>query len=60
MTPFTGKAALALTRKDTPARTIHTLTYSVSEVTEEEIAEAVKPSDVQAHDRGAPGMQQGK
>ena len=37
---FTGKAALVLTRKGTPARTIHSLIYSVIEATEEEIAEA--------------------
>lgn len=37
---FTGKAALVLTRKGTPARTIHSLIYSVIEATEEEIAAA--------------------
>jgi exodeoxyribonuclease-5 len=37
---FTGKAALVLTRKGTPARTIHSLIYSVIESTEEEIAAA--------------------
>ncbi len=37
---FTGKAALVLTRKGTPARTIHSLIYSVMEATEEEIAAA--------------------
>lgn len=37
---FTGKAALVLTRKGTPARTIHSLIYSVIEATEEEIAKA--------------------
>ena len=39
---FTGKAALVLTRKDTPARTIHSLIYSVTEATEEEIEAAAK------------------
>ena len=37
---FTGKAALVLGRKGTPARTIHSLIYSVIESTEEEIATA--------------------
>lgn len=37
---FTGKAALVLSRKGTPARTIHSLIYSVIEATEEEIAAA--------------------
>ena len=37
---FTGKAALVLTRKGTPARTIHSLIYSVTEATEEEIEAA--------------------
>ncbi len=37
---FTGKAALVLNRKGTPARTIHSLIYSVIEATEEEIGEA--------------------
>ncbi len=37
---FTGKAALVLRRKGTPARTIHSLIYSVIEATEEEIEEA--------------------
>jgi len=36
---FTGKAALVLTRKGTPAQTIHSLIYSVIEATEEEIKE---------------------
>ncbi|MEO0809070.1 MAG: AAA family ATPase [Pseudomonadota bacterium] len=39
---FTGKAALVLTRKGTPARTIHSLIYSAVEATEEEIAEAAQ------------------
>jgi exodeoxyribonuclease-5 len=37
---FTGKAALVLRRKGTPARTIHSLIYSVMEATEEEVAAA--------------------
>lgn len=39
---FTGKAALVLRRKGTPARTIHSLIYSVIEATEAEIEEAKK------------------
>ena len=39
---FTGKAALVLSRKGTPARTIHSLIYSVSEATEEEIEAATR------------------
>jgi exodeoxyribonuclease-5 len=39
---FTGKAALVLRRKGTPARTIHSLIYSVIEATEEEVEEAEK------------------
>lgn len=39
---FTGKAALVLTRKGTPARTIHSLIYSVIEATEKEIEAAAK------------------
>ena len=39
---FTGKAALVLTRKGTPARTIHSLIYSVTEATEEEIEAAAQ------------------
>jgi len=39
---FTGKAALVLRRKGTPARTIHSLIYSVIEATEEEIEETQK------------------
>src|SRR5262245_60777722 len=38
---FTGKAALVLRRKGTPARTIHSLIYSVIAATEEEVAAAV-------------------
>ena len=39
---FTGKAALVLRRKGTPARTIHSLIYSVIVATDEEIEEANK------------------
>ncbi len=39
---FTGKAALVLNRKGTPARTIHSLIYSVIESTEEEVAAAAE------------------
>ena len=35
---FTGKAVLVMTRKGTPAQTIHSLIYRVSEATPEEIA----------------------
>src|SRR5512132_2614832 len=36
---FTGKAALVMTRKGTPASTIHSLIYRVSEATKEEIGQ---------------------
>jgi exodeoxyribonuclease-5 len=39
---FTGKAALVLTRKGTPARTIHSLIYSVTESTEDEVEKAAQ------------------
>ena len=39
---FTGKAALVLRRKGTPARTIHSLIYSVIAATDEEIEAAAK------------------
>jgi exodeoxyribonuclease-5 len=39
---FTGKAALVLRRKGTPARTIHSLIYSVVIATDEEIEAAAK------------------
>jgi exodeoxyribonuclease-5 len=39
---FTGKAALVLRRKGTPARTIHSLIYSVIEATDDEVEEAEK------------------
>ena len=42
---FTGKAALVLRRKGTPARTIHSLIYSVIEATEEEVEKAEEKID---------------
>ena len=39
---FTGKAALVMTRKGTPASTIHSLIYRVSEATEAEIEKVKK------------------
>ena len=39
---FTGKAALVMTRKGTPASTIHSLIYRVSEATPEEVARVEK------------------
>ena len=39
---FTGKAAYVLRNKGTPARTIHSLIYSVIEATDEEIEAAAK------------------
>lgn len=42
---FTGKAALVLRRKGTPARTIHSLIYSVIEATEEEVEAAEQKID---------------
>jgi exodeoxyribonuclease V len=39
---FTGKAALCMRRAGTPARTIHSLIYSVREATDEEIEAAKK------------------
>ena len=46
---FTGKAALVMTRKGTPASTIHSLIYRVSEATPDEI-ERVKQeiADIEA------------
>ena len=46
---FTGKAALVMTRKGTPASTIHSLVYRVSEATPEEIDRVEKElSDLQS------------
>ena len=39
---FTGKAALVMTRKGTPASTIHSMIYRVSEATPDEIARVEK------------------
>jgi exodeoxyribonuclease-5 len=39
---FTGKAALVMTRKGTPASTIHSLIYRVSEATAEEVERVEK------------------
>ncbi|MBI1209272.1 MAG: AAA family ATPase [Azospirillum sp.] len=52
---FTGKAALVMTRKGTPASTIHSLIYRVSEATEAEI-ERVKQdiADIRAKLPGLP------
>ena len=47
---FTGKAALVLRRKGTPARTIHSLIYSVIVATDEEI-EAAGQEDRGGEDR---------
>lgn len=55
---FTGKAALVLRRKGTPARTIHSLIYSVIEATEEEIEEAHKRiADAESQARGLSGFE---
>jgi len=54
---FTGKAALVLNRKGTPARTIHSLIYSVIESTEEEVAAAaVKVQEAEAAARRLTGF----
>jgi len=54
---FTGKAALVLNRKGTPARTIHSLIYSVIESTEEEVAAAaVKVQEAEAGARRLTGF----
>jgi exodeoxyribonuclease V len=52
---YTGKAALVMTRKGTPASTIHSLIYRVSEATPEEI-EAVK-KEIAAIKQALPGLQ---
>jgi ATP-dependent exoDNAse (exonuclease V) alpha subunit len=51
---FTGKAALVMTRKGTPASTIHSLIYRVSEATKEEI-DRVK-DDIAAIKAKLPGL----
>lgn len=54
---FTGKAALVLRRKGTPARTIHSLIYSVIEATEEEVEAAEKKiEEAIARARGLTGF----
>ena len=56
---FTGKAALVLRRKGTPARTIHSLIYSVIEATEEEVeAAAAKIEEAKQQARGLTGFEQ--
>jgi exodeoxyribonuclease-5 len=53
---FTGKAALVLRRKGTPARTIHSLIYKVVERTEQEIEEARKKiEEMESAARGLTG-----
>ncbi|WP_192898727.1 AAA family ATPase [Crenalkalicoccus roseus] len=55
---FTGKAALVLRRKGTPARTIHSLIYSVIEATEEEVEAAEKKiEEAVARARGLTGFE---
>jgi exodeoxyribonuclease-5 len=47
---FTGKAALVMTRKGTPASTIHSLIYRVSEATQDEIERVEQElADLQSH-----------
>lgn len=54
---FTGKAALVLRRKGTPARTIHSLIYSVIQATEEEVeAAAAKIEEAKQQARGLTGF----
>ena len=54
---FTGKAALVLNRKGTPARTIHSLIYSVIESTEEEVtAAAMKVQEAESAARKLTGF----
>ncbi|MCS6922419.1 MAG: AAA family ATPase, partial [Elioraea sp.] len=55
---FTGKAALVMRRKGTPARTIHSLIYSVIEATEEEVEAAEKKIEgAVARARGLTGFE---
>ena len=50
---FTGKAALVMTRKGTPASTIHSLIYRVSEATPQEIEKLEKEAaDIRAKPPG--------
>jgi exodeoxyribonuclease-5 len=54
---FTGKAALVLRRKGTPARTIHSLIYSVIQATEEEVeAATAKIEEAKQQARGLTGF----
>ncbi len=53
---FTGKAALVMTRKGTPASTIHSLIYRVSEATPEEIERAEKELFDLQHGLGRMGL----
>lgn len=55
---FTGKAALVLRRKGTPARTIHSLIYSVIVATDEEVeAAAKKIEEAEASARAMSGFE---
>jgi exodeoxyribonuclease-5 len=58
---FTGKAALVMTRKGTPAQTIHSLIYRVSEASDEEVKATTKAlheaQDSLAAAGGDPAMQ---
>src|SRR6185312_9973835 len=55
---FTGKAALVLRRKGTPARTIHSLIYSVIVATDEEVeAAAKKIEEAEASARALSGFE---
>jgi exodeoxyribonuclease-5 len=51
---FTGKAALVLRRKGTPAQTIHSLIYSVLEATEQELETLRK--EIEADEQNARGI----
>jgi len=51
---FTGKAALVMTRKGTPASTIHSLIYKVSEATPEEIERVTR--ELETLRKGVRGM----
>ena len=51
---FTGKATMVMTRKGTPAQTIHSLIYRVSEATPEEIARVTE--ELAALQRDLPRM----
>jgi exodeoxyribonuclease-5 len=51
---FTGKAVLVMTRKGTPAQTIHSLIYRVSEATPEEIERVT--AELAALERDLPRM----